>query len=68
VHDPNNDALRAVIQHQIARSITRWEPRVLLQSVAVSQQGGSLNAELRYIIRSSQQAQTLSVPLGVGGL
>lgn len=68
VHDPNNDALRALVQHQIARAITRWEPRVLLQSVTVNQQGGTLNAELQYIIRSTQQSQTLSVPLGIGGV
>ena len=27
VHDPNNDALRAIVQHQIAKAIGQWEPR-----------------------------------------
>lgn len=68
VHDPNNEALRAIVQHQIARSIGRWEPRILLQSVSVSQQDGTLVAELHYMIRQSQQAQNLSVPIGLGGI
>lgn len=68
VHDPNNDALKAIVQHQIARSIGRLEPRVLLQSVTVSQRDGTLVADLRYTIRRSQQPQNLSVPIGAGGI
>ena len=68
VHDPNNDALRAIVQHQIAKSISQWEPRVLLQSVTVTVQGGTLIANLQYIIRRTQQPQSLSVPIGLGGV
>jgi phage baseplate assembly protein W len=68
VHDPNNEALRAIIQHQIAKAIGEWEPRVLLQSVTVALQGGTLMAELRYVIRRTQQPQSLSVPIGLGGI
>lgn len=68
VHDPNNEALRAIVQHQIARTIGRWEPRILLQSVTVVQQDGTLIADLQYIIRHTQQPQNLSVPIGLGGI
>ncbi len=68
VHDPNNEALKAIVQHQIASAIGRWEPRVQLQSVTVAQDNGTLIAELQYIIRRNQQAQSLSVPLGIGGI
>lgn len=68
VHDPNNEALRAIIQHQIAKAIGEWEPRVLLQSVTVALQEGILMAELRYVIRRTQQPQSLSVPIGLGGI
>ena len=68
VHDPNNEALKAVVQHQIARSITRWEPRVEIQSVTVRQEQGSLIAGLRYRIRRTQQPESLSVPIGLGGI
>ncbi len=68
VHDPNNEALKAIVQHQIARSIGRWEPRIALQSVTVSQEGGTLIADLRYVIRRTQQPESLSVPIGIGGI
>jgi phage baseplate assembly protein W len=68
VHDPNNDALRAIVQHQIAKSIGQWEPRVLLQSVTVTAQNGTLIADLQYVIRRTQQPQSLSVPIGLGGV
>ena len=68
VHDPNNDALRAIVQHQIAKSIGQWEPRVLLQSVTVTQQNGTLVAEIQYVIRRTQEPQSLSVPIGLGGV
>ena len=68
VHDPNNDALRAIIQHQIAKSIGEWEPRVLLQDVTVTQEQGTLVVRLSYVIRRTQQPQSLSVLLGLGGM
>lgn len=68
VHDPNNDALKAIVQHQIAKSIGKWEPRVQLQGVTVSLQGATLIADLRYVIRRTQEPQSLSVPIGLGGL
>jgi phage baseplate assembly protein W len=67
-HDPNNEALKAIVQHQIARSIGRWEPRVELQSISVSQEGGTLIADLQYVVRRTQQAESLSVPIGLGGV
>lgn len=68
IHDPNNDALRAITQHQIAKSIGRWEPRVLLQSVTITEQGATLIAEIRYVVRSTGQRESLSVPIGLGGI
>lgn len=68
VHDPNNEALKAIVQHQIARSIGRWEPRVELQSITVRQEEGTLIADLRYVERRTQQPESLSVPIGLGGI
>lgn len=68
VHDPNNDALRAIVQHQIAKSIGRWEPRVLLEEVVTRQQDGELVAEIRYLVRRTRERRSLSVPIGLGGL
>jgi len=68
VHDPNNEALRAIVQHQIAKSIGQWEPQVLLTALNISQQGGTLIVELHYVIRRTQQPQALTVPIPLGGL
>jgi len=68
VHDPNNDALRAIVQHQIGKAIGQWEPRVQLRQVNVTQHEGTLIAEIDYVIRESQQREQVSVPLGVGGI
>ena len=66
IHDPNNDALRAIVQHQIAKSIGEWEPRVLLQGVSVAQEDGTLLARVDYIERRSRQRESVSVPLPLG--
>ncbi|MDR9787861.1 MAG: GPW/gp25 family protein [Peptococcaceae bacterium MAG4] len=68
VHDPNNDALRAIVQHQIAKAIGQWEPRVQVQEVTVTQKEGKLCVEIRYVIGQTQQPQNLSVPIGLGGI
>ena len=56
------------MQHQIARAIGRFEPRILLQSINIYQQQGTLIADLQYIVRQTQQPQSLSVPIGIGGI
>ena len=55
VHDPNNDALRAIVQRQIAKSIGQWEPRVQLREVDVRQEERRLIAEVHYVIRDTGQ-------------
>jgi hypothetical protein len=64
VHDPNNDALRALAQHQIAKAISQWEPRVLLQDVRVTQEGSQLFIRISYVVRRTNQAESVSLPIG----
>lgn len=66
VHDPNNDVLQALVQHQITKAISSWEPRVLLQNVRVTQREGILAIELQYVERQTQQFQQLTVHEHVG--
>ncbi len=68
VHDPNNEVLRAVVQHQIAKSIGQWEPRIALQEIVVTPEEGTLVIRLRYVVRRTRQPGSLSVPIGLGGL
>lgn len=68
VHDPNNDALRALVEHQIAKAVGQWEPRVLVQDVTVTQQNATLVAHLRYIVRRTQEPGQVRVPFAAGSL
>jgi phage baseplate assembly protein W len=61
VHDPNNDALQALVHHQITKAISSWEPRVLVQNVRVTQREGILTIELQYMERQTQQFHVLTV-------
>lgn len=66
LQDPSNEALWAIVQHQIAKSLGVLEPRVLVQAVTLTQAdgGSTLSITLHYLIRTTQQAGALSVPIG----
>jgi uncharacterized protein len=69
LHDPDNAALRAVVQHQIAKAITHLEPRVLLREVVVNQRDrepGVVWIEVSYVDREHQTTEYLSVQFGLG--
>ena len=70
LHDPNNDAMRAIVQRQVAKAIGAYEPRVLVQAVNLTQDepGGVLNINVQYIVRQTSQVQTMSVPVDLSGL
>ena len=68
LHDPNNDALRSIVQHQISKAITEYEPRITLLGVIVSQIEGVLTAEVNYKVKQTQAPQSLRVPIGLGGI
>jgi phage baseplate assembly protein W len=67
LYDPNNEALRAIVQHQVSKTIGQWEPRVLVQEMRVTQENGTLMLQLTYVIRQTREQQAVSVPLGLGG-
>lgn len=70
VQDPNNNALWAIMQHQVGKSIGAFEPRVLVQDVKATQSddGATVFVSVTYLVRRTQAVQTLSVPIGFGGL
>lgn len=63
LHDPNNDALRAVVQRQVGRAIATHEPRIEVRSLNVVQRGGLLHAELIYQLRGTPEQDRVSLPL-----
>lgn len=66
VHDPNNDVMRKIVQHQVAKSLAALEPRILLTGVHIAQDGPTLTLRISYVVRRSKQNQVFSVPFGMG--
>ena len=69
--DTSNLALRAIVQHQITKTITKFEPRVAVQEVVVTEEGRGgevLMVNIRYVDRVAQSEEHLSVQFGLGAL
>jgi uncharacterized protein len=66
VHDPNNDALRSIVQHRLGQTIEQFEPRVRVEEVLVEQEEATLFVTVQFTVRRTQQTQTVSVPLTSG--
>lgn len=68
VHDPNNDALRAVVQHQLGKSLVKWEPRVQLQQISIDPDGdpGTFSATVAFVARPNPVPTAVRVPIGGG--
>ena len=68
VHDPNNDALRAVVQHQLGKSLVKWEPRVQLQQIAIDPDAdeATFAATVAFIAQPNPVPTAVRVPIGGG--
>lgn len=67
--EPNNAATRLLIQDRIGEALTRWEPRVRVESVSVDahpQEADAALATIVYRLVATQRSErlTLSVSLG----
>jgi len=66
VQDPNDKAMWAVVQHRIGQSVGLLEPRVMLQTLTLSQPAGddaTVNVDVRYVVRRTQAVNSLTVPI-----
>jgi len=61
---PNTTATRALIQLDVARALTTWEPRIELQSVRVEpgDDPALVLVDIHYLIRADRSAQNLVYP------
>lgn len=68
VHDPDNDALRAVVQHQIGKAVREWEPRAQVQQVVLARDAepGTLHVDLTFTARPAPVPVTVRVPVLLG--
>jgi phage baseplate assembly protein W len=68
LHDPNNDALRAIVQHQVGKALVAWEPRVQLRQITIdpSADPGTLEANVAFVASPNPVPTSVRVPIGVG--
>lgn len=66
VHDPNNEVMARIVQHQASRSLSLLEPRIALQELRVELDGATLSLHIKYIVRRTMQAQSFIVPIAAG--
>lgn len=61
---PNTTATRALIQLDVVRALTTWEPRIELQSVRVEpgDDPALVLVDIHYLIRADRSAQNLVYP------
>ncbi len=68
VHDPNNDALRAIVQHQVGKAFVKWESRAQLQQIAIDPHAemGTFWADVAFVARPNLVPTSVRVPIGAG--
>ena len=59
-----NDGLVAVAQHQVAKAMMQFEPRVVPQQITVTGSEGQLYLIVRYLEPDTPALQQTSIPLG----
>ena len=70
LHAPNTLATRREIRDLITQSLGRWEPRILLDRVDVEadeQRPDTLNIEIVYRLRRTNQAQRMGITMELEG-
>jgi uncharacterized protein len=63
VFENNDDLLEALIQTEVASALGRWEPRIILQNVQVTQNDTQVIVDIFYVVILTRQQQTLTVAL-----
>ena len=68
VHDPDNDALGAIVQHQVGRAVRQWEPRAQVRQVVLARPDlpGTLYLNLTFTARPSPVPLNVRVPIQLG--
>ena len=69
IHYPNNETTRALIADAARRALSRWEPRVTVDSVRAlpdEQLLSQVHLEVRYRLPSDDRRQSLELTLDLG--
>ncbi len=68
--EPNNVTTRALIQDRIARALTQWEPRIVVEAVQVEQDPADEQASIatiNYKLVATQARERVSLSLTLAG-
>jgi Bacteriophage baseplate protein W len=68
--EPNTVATRARIQDTIAEALARWEPRIVVDAIAVDtveDDAGAVRVEIAYRLKRTQQAARVGLTLALEG-
>ena len=71
VHQPNNETTRNLIAGVVRKSLAQWEPRAVVDQVAVepsSTELAEVHIRIQYHLRSSAAPAELSLSLNLGQL
>jgi phage baseplate assembly protein W len=68
VFDPNDAGLAGRIEFFVRKALERWEPRITVKVVAVTNLGERIEIDVRYIIRQTNREDNIVIPFFAGGL
>ena len=64
VHDPNDQVLADMLQHQATQALLQWEPRILVTSTHVTHSEGEARLSLNYVFVTEPASDQILLPLG----
>jgi uncharacterized protein len=70
LYEPNTIETRRLIEERITLALEQWEPRIQLKGVRVEQDAGDAQqaiATIQYKLIATQQSESVSVQLKLGG-
>ena len=68
--EPRTVATRSLIQQYVRQALTRWEPRIIVQSVSVSMDDdmdGAIFVEVSYVVKATHDERSIVYPFFLVG-
>lgn len=66
IFEPNESATHNLIKFQIKEALEKYEPRITVESISLSQVDEEVNVEITYTVKEYNSTQTYTTTLGGG--
>ena len=66
IFEPDESATHNLIKFQIKEALDKYEPRITVESISLSQRDDEVNAEITYTVKEYNSTQTYTTTLGGG--